>query len=55
MDFDNNRREDLPVTWYNYVWPTQANRFLIHILLSMGEFENEMKVMDNAYIKEAYE
>ncbi len=55
VDFHNDGRVDLPVTWYNYVRPTQPNRFLIHILLSMGEFENEMKVMDNADIKQAYE
>ena len=46
---------NLPVTWYNALQPTQANRFLIHILLSMGEFNNKMKVMDNADIKQAYE
>jgi AAA domain len=36
---------DRPVVWYNSVKPTQPNRWLIHLLLSMGEFDNEMNLL----------
>ena len=49
-----SHHKDLPVMLFNTVHPTQANCFLIHILLSIGEFENQMKLMDNGDIKEAY-
>ena len=34
-----------PVIWYNSIKPTQPNRWLVHLLLSMGEFDNEMNLL----------
>ena len=34
-----------PIIWYNSVKPTQAGRWLIHILLSMGEFDCETNLL----------
>jgi predicted GIY-YIG superfamily endonuclease len=36
---------DRPVVWYNSVKPTHTNRWLVHLLLSMGEFDNEMNLL----------
>jgi predicted GIY-YIG superfamily endonuclease len=49
-------QENLPVTWYTPIKPVQSNRFLIHVLLSMGKFSNELELtltgsMRNAFIK----
>lgn len=41
----------LPFPIYNAVKPTQCNRFLIHILLSMGCFNNELELFSGPSIK----
>ena len=45
---------DLPVVWYNLVRPTQANRFLLHVLYGMGEFDNEVNLLLGLLMKECY-
>ena len=50
----NGRLADLPIIWYNSVKPVQANQWLIHILLSMGEFDNEMNLLCNGNIKHSF-
>ena len=54
IDMSEGRKSRIPVLWGNHVRPTQANCFLIHILLSFGEFNNEMKILHNGNIKEVY-
>jgi len=50
----NSKGRSLPVTWYNSVRPTQPNRFLYHVLLSMGEFDNELNLFAGTSIKECF-
>ena len=35
----------IPVIWYNSVKPIQGERFLLHVLLSMGEFDCETNLL----------
>ena len=51
---DTVENDSLPVIWYNSVRPTQSNRFLLHVLYSMGEFDNEVNLFGVASIKECY-
>jgi predicted GIY-YIG superfamily endonuclease len=41
VDLKYDSSQELPFPLFNVVKPTQANRFLIHLLLSMGSFDNE--------------
>jgi len=41
IDSKYDMTEELPFPLFNVVKPTEANRFLIHILLSMGTFKTE--------------
>ena len=41
VDRKCNKGDSLPLPLFNLVKPTQTNRFLIHLLLSMGRFNNE--------------
>ena len=34
-----------PVIWFKSVKPFHANRFLLHILLTMGEYENDPQLI----------
>ena len=40
---DGNK--NLPIPVYSYVKPTMGPRFLLHIMLSMGEFETEIDLI----------
>jgi predicted GIY-YIG superfamily endonuclease len=37
--------EELPVIWFNSVRPGNSARFLYHLLLSMGKFDNEVNLL----------
>lgn len=50
-DFD---KEYLPVVWYTPIRPTNTSRFLFHLLLSMGEFRNEMELLTSGSLRDAY-
>ena len=41
VDTKYDKDDLLPFPLFNSVKPTQTNRFLIHLLLSMGKFNNE--------------
>jgi hypothetical protein len=45
---------EMPVVWFNSIKPTQANRWLIHIILSMGEFDNEMNLFGHGTLRECF-
>jgi len=47
-------KQQLPVTWFNSVKPTQPNRFLLHILLSMGNFDNELNLLSGISIRDCF-
>jgi predicted GIY-YIG superfamily endonuclease len=44
----------LPIPVYSNIKPTQPHRFLIHVLLSMGDFSNELELWEQGSIKEAF-
>lgn len=46
--------EHLPVVWFNPTKPLHATRFLIHILLSMGSFENEMELFTKGSFADSF-
>jgi predicted GIY-YIG superfamily endonuclease len=44
----------LPIPVYSNIKPTQPHRFLIHVLLSMGDFSNELELWEQGSIREAF-
>ena len=42
----DSEKNHLPTTWFNSVRPTQPHRFLIHLLLSMGNFVEEYSLFN---------
>jgi hypothetical protein len=56
IDCNSTRRQrELPIIWYDPIPPTQSHRFVIHLLLSMGCFDNEMNLLTHSTMKEAFE
>ena len=47
------REKHLPVPVYNYIKPTMGTRFILHILLSMGNFETEYDLILHPSLKES--
>jgi hypothetical protein len=45
----------IPVVWFNNVKPTMMNRWLLHILYSMGEFDNEINILSCRNLQEAFQ
>jgi hypothetical protein len=41
IDLNYGDQKPLPLPIYNIVKPSQVSRFLIHVLLSLGNFNNE--------------
>lgn len=50
---DNNKKR-LPTTWFNSIRPTQPNRFLIHLLLSMGRFVDEYSLFNQTCLRNSF-
>jgi hypothetical protein len=46
--------QNLPTTWYTPIKPVQSNRFLIHVLLSMGRFRNELELSLSGSLRNAF-
>jgi len=44
----------LPVVWYRGARPTQANRFLVHVLLSMGYFVDEYDLFTCPSLRDSF-
>jgi hypothetical protein len=44
----------LPIPVFSNIKPTQPHRFLIHVLLSMGDFSNELELWEQGNIKDAF-
>ena len=44
----------LPVPWFRYPRPTNTNRFLIHILLSMGKYVDEYDLFSCASLRDSF-
>jgi hypothetical protein len=44
----------LPIPVFSNIKPTQPHRFLIHVLLSMGDFNNELELWEQGSIKNAF-
>ena len=44
----------LPITWYDSVRPTRTNRFLVHILLSMGYFRDEYELFTTPSLRHSF-
>jgi predicted GIY-YIG superfamily endonuclease len=44
----------LPVIWYKPIKPIYTNRFLIHLVLSMGSYDNELSLFESGSIRNAF-
>ena len=44
----------LPIPVYSNIKPMQPHRFLVHVLLSMGDFRNELELWEQGNIREAF-
>ena len=47
-------KEFLPVVWHTPIKPTNTNRFLFHVLLSLGDFRNEMELLSQGTMRDSY-
>jgi predicted GIY-YIG superfamily endonuclease len=54
IDLNYGLYRELPFPLFNVVKPTQSNRFLIHILLSMGYFDNEGCLFQGQHMKDFF-
>ena len=52
MIYDDHLKH-LPVPVYSYVKPTMGAKFLLHIMLSLGEFETEVDLLLHTSIRES--
>ena len=43
------------VVYFSKIYPSDASRFLIHFLLSMGSFETELDLFDCVNLKECFQ
>lgn len=48
-----NEEKHLPIPVFSYVRPTLGTRFILHLLLSMGEFETEIDLLLHKDLKES--
>ena len=51
---ENELGHDLPITWFNSVHPTQPNQFLLHLLFSIRDFDNEVNLLSGLCIKDCF-
>ena len=47
-------RAHLPLVVYSNIKPTQMHRFVLHVLLSMGEFNNELELFSVGDLRESF-
>ena len=50
----NAKINQIPVGWYNSIKPTQPHGWLIHILISMGEYDNELNLLGTGSIQDCF-
>ena len=50
--YDNNDKH-IPIPVYSYVKPTMGPRFILHIMLSMGEFDTELDFLLHPTLRES--
>ena len=54
MEHDD-KEDHLPIPVFSYSIPTMNTSFLLHVLLSMGEFETEIDLMQHQSIRECFQ
>ena len=54
MFFELGDTSKLPVPVFSNIKPTTPHRFLIHVLLSMGDFQNELELWEEGTIQRAF-
>ena len=52
-EFPVDGNNDLPVVWFPNVRPFQPHRWILHILFSMGRFDNEYSLLGGGSMKSA--
>ena len=50
--YDDNDKEHLPIPVFSYIVPTMKTSFLLHIMLSEGQFETEVDLLMHPRVKE---
>jgi hypothetical protein len=48
-------KKDIPIVWYDSIPPTQGHRFIVHLLLSMGNFDNELNLFAHPDMRTCFE
>jgi hypothetical protein len=44
----------IPVIWHNSIRPSNGHRWMLHILLTMGQFDNELNLLSKANLRESF-
>ena len=52
--YDDDEKEHLPIPVYSYIAPTMTTSFIIHFLLSEGEFETEIDILLHNSLRESF-
>ena len=50
----HREHEDLPIVWWNSIPPTQSHRWIVHLLISMGSFDNEFSLFANGSLRNCF-
>ena len=50
----NEKEKILPITWYRPIKPTNASRFVIHVILTMGAFHTEYEMFSCGSMRQAF-
>ena len=50
--YDDNDKEHLPIPVFSYIAPTMKASFLLHVMLSEGQFETEVDLLMHPRVKE---
>ena len=54
IELNNYVQEPFPVIWFSSIKPSQGSRWLLHLLLSLGEFDNEYSLFCKPSLKECF-
>jgi predicted GIY-YIG superfamily endonuclease len=49
---DDDNKDHLPIPVFSYITPTMTTSFLLHIMLSMGQFETEVDILMHENLRE---
>ena len=53
--YDDKDKDHLPIPVFSYITPTMTTSFLLHIMLSMGQFETEIDICMHPTLRQCFQ